>query len=228
MDDANQIIVGQRLTNCATDRNQLIPMLNEIEKNLEPGSLRHKMMVRLKKGGYRSRYRLRKQTVEPVLEQIKQTRSFRQILSEQRQGQGSRRMESGRHQSTILENALTRPGKFLIVKYSDRLLIRIMLLPFLCCLSLSFASQDRSKAGLDENQWISQGSELLRRSRYNEAETVFRDWVQNEPTSPDAHYYLALSWALQARLEEALSGFKQVLLLDPGRADAEPARRLAC
>lgn len=129
VDDANQIIVGQRLTNSANDRNELIPMLDEIEKNLEqlpkelsadsdygteknleelkermirgyvavgkqshhekapvgkrrpqPGTLRHQMMVRLKKGGYRSRYRLRKQTVEPVFGQIKQARSFRQFL----------------------------------------------------------------------------------------------------------------------------------------------------
>ena len=39
-----------------------------------------KMAQRLKKGGYRSRYRLRKQTVEPVFGQIKFARGFRQFL----------------------------------------------------------------------------------------------------------------------------------------------------
>ena len=39
------------------------------------------MQLRLKKGGYRSRYRLRKQTAEPVFGQIKQARGFRQFLS---------------------------------------------------------------------------------------------------------------------------------------------------
>ena len=38
------------------------------------------MAARLKRAGRRSRYRLRKQTVEPVLGQIKQARGFRQFL----------------------------------------------------------------------------------------------------------------------------------------------------
>lgn len=38
------------------------------------------MAVKIKRGGYRSRYRLRKQVVEPVIGQIKQARSFRQFL----------------------------------------------------------------------------------------------------------------------------------------------------
>ncbi len=38
------------------------------------------MKIRLKRAGYRSRYRLRKQVVEPVFGQIKQARGFRQFL----------------------------------------------------------------------------------------------------------------------------------------------------
>ena len=38
------------------------------------------MRQRLRRGGFRSRYRLRKQTVEPVFGQIKQARGFRQFL----------------------------------------------------------------------------------------------------------------------------------------------------
>ena len=38
------------------------------------------MSKRLLQGGHRSRYRLRKQTVEPVFGQIKQARGFRQFL----------------------------------------------------------------------------------------------------------------------------------------------------
>jgi transposase len=40
----------------------------------------HAMAIRLKRAGYRSRYRLRKQVVEPVFGQIKQARGFRQFL----------------------------------------------------------------------------------------------------------------------------------------------------
>jgi hypothetical protein len=38
------------------------------------------MRTRLRRGGFRSHYRLRKQTVEPVFGQIKQARGFRQFL----------------------------------------------------------------------------------------------------------------------------------------------------
>ena len=38
------------------------------------------MVARLKRAGRRSRYRLRKQVVEPVLGQIKQARAFPQFL----------------------------------------------------------------------------------------------------------------------------------------------------
>jgi hypothetical protein len=38
------------------------------------------MRNKLKKAGWRSRYRLRKQTVEPVFGQVKEARGFRQFL----------------------------------------------------------------------------------------------------------------------------------------------------
>jgi transposase len=44
------------------------------------GPLTRAMRDRLKRAGWRSRYRLRKQTVEPVFGQIKQARGFRQFL----------------------------------------------------------------------------------------------------------------------------------------------------
>jgi transposase len=49
-------------------------------KPFTPRSLIAKMSTKLKRAGYRSRYRLRKQIVEPVFGQIKQARGFRQFL----------------------------------------------------------------------------------------------------------------------------------------------------
>lgn len=49
-------------------------------KASSPGSLIAKMSTKLKRAGYRTRYRLRKQIVEPVFGQIKQARGFRQFL----------------------------------------------------------------------------------------------------------------------------------------------------
>ena len=46
----------------------------------KPGSLMANMAARLKRAGRRSRYRLRQQTVEPVIGQIKHARGFRQFL----------------------------------------------------------------------------------------------------------------------------------------------------
>jgi transposase len=45
-----------------------------------PGSLLARMTTKLKRAGHRSRYRLRKQVVEPVFGQIKQANGFRQFL----------------------------------------------------------------------------------------------------------------------------------------------------
>jgi transposase len=50
------------------------------QRRIKPGSHRAAMAARLKRAGRRSRYRLRKQTVEPVIGQIKQARGFRQFL----------------------------------------------------------------------------------------------------------------------------------------------------
>jgi transposase len=50
------------------------------QRRTKPGSLLARMTTRLKCAGYRSRYRLRKQVVEPVFGQIKQARGFRQFL----------------------------------------------------------------------------------------------------------------------------------------------------
>ena len=44
------------------------------------GPLTRAMRTKLKRGGWRSRYRLRKQTVEPVFGQVKEAKGFRQFL----------------------------------------------------------------------------------------------------------------------------------------------------
>lgn len=51
----------------------------EVKRNIT-GLLTKAMRDRLKRAGWRSRYRLRKQIVEPVFGQIKQARGFRQFL----------------------------------------------------------------------------------------------------------------------------------------------------
>jgi hypothetical protein len=129
VDADSQVIVGEGLTNAGTDKQQVEPMVAEIEArtgraprelsadsgygseaNLEhlaehgirgyvaTGRQKHgqasatgqgaprggpqtqAMARRLKRGGHRSRYRLRKQTVEPVFGQIKGARGFRQFV----------------------------------------------------------------------------------------------------------------------------------------------------
>ncbi len=49
-------------------------------RQIRPGSRMAAMAARLRPAGRRSRYRLRKQTVEPVFGQIKAARGFRQFL----------------------------------------------------------------------------------------------------------------------------------------------------
>lgn len=49
-------------------------------RHAKVGTRTRAMQMKLRRGGHRSRYRLRKQTVEPVFGQIKQARGFRQML----------------------------------------------------------------------------------------------------------------------------------------------------
>jgi transposase len=49
-------------------------------RQIKPGARMAAMAAKLKRAGRRSRYRLRKQTVEPVIGQIKHARGFRQFL----------------------------------------------------------------------------------------------------------------------------------------------------
>lgn len=128
VDASSQVIVAAGLTNAGNDKQQVVPMAAEIEKNMgrlprelsadsgycsesnlaelqrlkirgylatgrqkhgtasatkdgakSSGKLVQAMSRRLKQGGHRSRYRLRKQTVEPVFGQIKAARGFRQF-----------------------------------------------------------------------------------------------------------------------------------------------------
>jgi len=125
VDGKAQIIVAHGLTHSMSDHDQLVPLIDGIERNLgrKPrqasadagylseanlaalaarevsaylaigrakhageakrnitGPLTKAMHVKLKRAGRRSRYRLRKQIVEPVFGQIKQARGFRQFL----------------------------------------------------------------------------------------------------------------------------------------------------
>ena len=50
------------------------------QRQIKPGSRMAAMAARLKRAGRSSRYRLRKQTVEPVFGQVKHARGFRQFL----------------------------------------------------------------------------------------------------------------------------------------------------
>jgi transposase len=128
VDADSQVIVAEGLTNAGTDKQQVVPLADEIERNTgrvpkemsadsgycsednlrelerlgirgyiatgrqkhgaasatskgggREGSSVRAMSRRLKQGGHRSRYRLRKQTVEPVFGQIKAARGFRQF-----------------------------------------------------------------------------------------------------------------------------------------------------
>lgn len=64
----------------ATGRQKHATSAATANRKLRGGTLLAKMSLKLKRAGYRSRYRLRKQIVEPVFGQIKQARGFRQFL----------------------------------------------------------------------------------------------------------------------------------------------------
>jgi transposase len=79
---ANLRRLGRRRINgyIATGRQKHGATSATARRPLKPGSLLARMSAKLSRAGHRSRYRLRKQVVEPVFGQIKQARGFRQFL----------------------------------------------------------------------------------------------------------------------------------------------------
>jgi len=57
------------------------PSATKAEEGPPKNPVLRRMWARLRRGGWRSRYRLRKQTVEPVFGQIKEARGFRRFLT---------------------------------------------------------------------------------------------------------------------------------------------------
>jgi len=64
----------------ATGRQKHGEATASVERKVKLGTYAYAMWQKLRRGGHRSRYRLRKQTVEPVFGQVKQARGFRQFL----------------------------------------------------------------------------------------------------------------------------------------------------
>jgi len=64
----------------ATGRQKHGEATASVERKVKLGAYAYAMWQKLRRGGHRSRYRLRKQTVEPVFGQVKQGRGFRQFL----------------------------------------------------------------------------------------------------------------------------------------------------
>jgi transposase len=79
---ANLATLGRRRINgyIATGRQHHGAKSATAKRPLKPGSLVASMSAKLRRAGHRSRYRLRKQVVEPVFGQIKQANGFRQFL----------------------------------------------------------------------------------------------------------------------------------------------------
>jgi transposase len=79
---ANLATLGRRRINgyIASGRQQHGTTSATSKRPPKPGTLVARMTAKLRRAGHRSRYRLRKQVVEPVFGQIKQENGFRQFL----------------------------------------------------------------------------------------------------------------------------------------------------
>jgi transposase len=80
--EANLRTLAKRRINAyiATGRQHHGAVAAVVHRKPQPGSIVARMATKLRRAGRRSRYRLRKQVVEPVFGQIKHARGFRQFL----------------------------------------------------------------------------------------------------------------------------------------------------
>jgi hypothetical protein len=100
-------------------------------------------------------------------------------------------------------------------------MMRLLPICFFAALGLIFQvdvypAQERS----EYKKLAEQGIALLKQANYPEAEEVFRRWAAMNGSDANAHYYLAVSQALQGKTEPALDGFRKALGLAPKMADA--------
>lgn len=100
------------------------------------------------------------------------------------------------------------------------MLLRILICLFAALGSLSHAPVCPAQETSEQKKLAEQGISLLKKANYAEAEEVFSRWAERDGSDANAHYYLALSQALQEKPEQALIGFRRALTLAPKMADA--------
>lgn len=71
----------------------------------------------------------------------------------------------------------------------------------------------------------SRGSFLLRKGLLHESVDEFRQAIQLQPTSTNAHYNMAIVYRQRGEMERALSSLQKVLAIDPSHALANAAVR---
>lgn len=76
------------------------------------------------------------------------------------------------------------------------------------------------KVSNDIERLFDEGLDLFNIDEYDEAIKKFTDVLTENPDHPDAHYYIAISWANKGEPGKAISEFTKAIEKDPNDADA--------
>ncbi|MGK5090160.1 tetratricopeptide repeat protein [Bdellovibrionota bacterium FG-2] len=62
--------------------------------------------------------------------------------------------------------------------------------------------------------------DLLNQRQFDKAEKLIREWIEREPDSADAYYFLGVTFYFQGQLGQTVENLKTALSLDPHHTDA--------
>lgn len=86
---------------------------------------------------------------------------------------------------------------------------------------LSPQAETFAEKNAEAQKYLAQGEDFLKHRQWSEAESMLRKSIQLDPTSPEAHFYLAHALSEEKKLSDAIAEDRQAVLLAP---DSGPAR----
>jgi tetratricopeptide (TPR) repeat protein len=78
----------------------------------------------------------------------------------------------------------------------------------------------KSEGTTSSKNLITEGNQAFRAQRYDDAITIYKKAVENDPQSVDAHYNLALTYDKKGMIDESIQSYKQVIHLKPDYGEA--------
>src|SRR5919202_761389 len=90
----------------------------------------------------------------------------------------------------------------------------------LLCLLMGCAGVHPPQSSQPQPSLALQGQQLFEQQRYNEALSVYRELIRQEPANADAHYTLGIVYERLGQDKAAVDSYREAIRLKPDYVDA--------